>query len=217
MSSKDPNQQEPIHHNPMIKSMLLSGIGVLSVALIYLLVQIYQPALGGFPPSQTLLIASVLLTAALGAAISYLLKGKKGPGIRLGLFAGFLLHLGGTFTAKQNISEAYLIQNIQESNAQLPVMIDDATRLDSVFMDQAKKQYRMTVTLVDQVATPEFLQELNNMVKGRITRDACHNEQTQLIFGFGYDFRYRYLAKDGEPIAEFVLTPKECGNLNLNS
>ena len=201
---------EPIKHDPMIKSMLLSALAVLSVALIYLLVQIYQPAFEGFPPSQVLLITSVVVTAALGAVVSYLLKGKKGPGIRLGLFVGFLLHLGGTLTAKHNISEEYLIQNIQQSNAQLPVMIDDATRLDSVSMDPATKHYLMTVTLIEQEVTAEFLEELNNMVKGRITRDACNNDQTQLIFSFGYDFRYRYLAKDGAKIAEFILTAKDC-------
>lgn len=216
MTTNDSNQQEPIQHDSIVKSMLLSAIGVLSIALIYLLVQIYQPAFDGFPPSQIFLIASVVLTAVLGMAISYLLKGKKGPGIRLGLFLGFLLHLGGTLLAKQNISEEYLIKSVNESNAQLPVMIDDATRLDSVLMNKETKQYSMTVTLIDKEATLEFLQELTTMVKDRITTDACNNEQTQLIFSFGYDFRYRYLAKDGSNIAEFVLTSKDCVETGSN-
>lgn len=202
-------------NSPLVKSMTVSAIGVLSVAMAYLLFNIYQPAFNGMPPDNTLLIASVVLTGLLGMAISFNLKGKKGPGIRLGIFVGFLMHLGGTLAAKNNISEEFLIQSVNKSNANLPVMIDDQTRLDSVFMNKEAKQYMMTVTLIEKEATPEFIQELNEMVKGRITRDACNNDQTKQVFQFGYDFRYQYLAKDGKTIAEFILTSKDCIDLGL--
>lgn len=79
---------------------------------------------------------------------------KKLIGFITGAAIGFAVYFVLGMSVGYNNAETRAIeQAVQNSNAGLPIMIDDSTRLDRVAIDQKNKRYTYFISIIDLTAS----------------------------------------------------------------
>ncbi|WP_100657945.1 hypothetical protein [Alteromonas flava] len=142
-------------------------------------------------------------------------KGKKRiVGFLTGAIIGFSVNfLLGVAVGYKNAEIRAIDTAVQESNAGLPIMIDDSTRLDRVAIDQKGKKYTYFISIVDLYASDIDISAMNDNFFNLTKPQSCTNEKLKVFFNEGYSVNYSYFDKDKKYIVAYSVTPEDCATL----
>ncbi|WP_044620360.1 hypothetical protein [Gynuella sunshinyii] len=194
------------------RRLLILAVIFLSLSLLGQFSAILIPAITGEAPAVNSLGGMILWTGLLFLSVWSLNGKKKLVGFIVGAVVGLLVNFSvGVFAGYNNAKFDSIAEAVEASNANLPRMIDDETRLDSVAIDQTAKQYYFRMSLVDfekQEIDLEFLEE--NFVE--FTKPStCEITEFQVFFSEGYTINYVYSDKTAQLVSSFSIQAGDCG------
>ena len=101
-----------------------------------------------------------------------------------------------------------LKEEIVNINKQLPLMVDESTRLDSASFDKNELTYTYTFLNVDitEIEVDKFASELSVRLKINV----CKNETTKTILNDGKTIKYTYKDKNNTDITSVIVTSSDC-------
>ncbi|WP_241819104.1 hypothetical protein [Enterovibrio norvegicus] len=95
-------------------------------------------------------------------------------------------------------------------NRDVPVMVDNGTRLDSVSQEGEGRLLRLDHTIVDDVVEDIDIQYFRQVVPPLVVKNTCRARQAVMLFENDVVFRYRYFDMVGEFITEFDVKLSDC-------
>jgi hypothetical protein len=95
-------------------------------------------------------------------------------------------------------------QAVQELKPTLPRQLDEVTTLIDVASDDVVMIYNHTITLNLTPAIQEKLAE-------HLRKTVCGTEVMRQTLVWGATYRYSYQDKDGNPVAAFDISGRDCG------
>ncbi|MFZ9659607.1 MAG: hypothetical protein ACO29X_03560 [Arcobacteraceae bacterium] len=114
-----------------------------------------------------------------------------------------------TLDRKTIQSAAFLNEVASGINQQLPMMLDQETRADSAIGLDKEIVYKYTLVNTNQ---NDFSpKDLINALKPSIKNSVCTTPSVKIFPENGVKMTYSYYSKDGKFIAEFTITPQDCG------
>lgn len=129
--------------------LFLAALGHTSATLLPILAD-QQPS----SPAMTKVLGFVLWYGLFFMVIMSWRGKKKLIGFITGAAIGFAVYFVLGMSVGYNNAETRAIeQAVQNSNAGLPIMIDDSTRLDRVAIDQKNKRYTYFISIIDLTAS----------------------------------------------------------------
>lgn len=139
-------------------------------------------------------------------------RGKKRLiGFLTGSVIGFIFFtLIGVFTGYKKAESRAIAKVMQESNANLPIMIDEYTRLDRVELEQKRKEYTYFLSVVDLAVSEIDISVLNENFFERAKPQICKNDRHKVFFNEGYSVSYSYYDKDNVYIVSYSIEPDDC-------
>ena len=93
---------------------------------------------------------------------------------------------------------------VQELKPTLPRQLDEVTTLIDVASDDIVMIYNHAITLNLTLAIQEKLAE-------HLRKTVCGNEAIRQTLVWGATYRYSYQDKDGNPVAAFDISGRDCG------
>ncbi|KXF82103.1 hypothetical protein ATN88_19625 [Enterovibrio coralii] len=93
-------------------------------------------------------------------------------------------------------------------NADTPVMVDDATRLDSV--EHQGRTLRLNHTIIDDVVEDINVAHFRRMVPDLVKQNTCFAPPMTVLMENDVVFQYSYIDAEGKPITEFSITLSDC-------
>ncbi|WP_407333327.1 hypothetical protein [Enterovibrio sp. 27052020O] len=93
-------------------------------------------------------------------------------------------------------------------NRDVPVMVDEGTRLDSVAQDG--RMLRLNHTIVDDVVADINVEYFRRVVPPLVVKNTCQARQTVVLFENDVVFRYVYFDTLGAFITEFDVKLSDC-------
>lgn len=101
-----------------------------------------------------------------------------------------------------------LKEEIVNINKQLPLMVDESTRLDSASFDKNELTYTYTFLNVDitEIEVDKFASELSVRLKINV----CKNETTKTILNDEKTIKYIYKDKNNADITSVIVTSSDC-------
>lgn len=132
-------------------------------------------------------------------------KSSKSLYIIIGLI---IVILGGYYYSNVIYPNQKLKEEISNINKQLPIMVDEGTRLDSATFEKNQLTYGYTFLNVDilEVEADKFATELANRLKINV----CKNENTKVLLNSGKTIKYTYKDKNNSDVASVSLTVADC-------
>lgn len=195
------------------KSIILwkLAIAVLALMSIGQISAIFIPAFVGVSPGSVSIVASILWPGLLLMSIWSLRNRKKLAGFLLGALTGLILYFAAGFTAGYfQAQERAIDKVVSESNKDLPKMVDEETRLNSVSIDQKLKIYKLNLSLINLMQSEIDLSAVHQAFEKSIKPTTCSNETFSVFFADGYEINYVYKDKSGDVIANFTVNPADC-------
>jgi len=121
--------------------------------------------------------------------------------------------IGKSATKSQAIDASFLVKLANQTNEQLPMTGDKYTRIDNITPGPGLR-WTINNTIVtaeskniDDSTRVEFLQTIQPQIKTK----ACSTPDMRFFFKNGVTVCYSYRTSDGGFIAEFDITPQDCG------
>ena len=137
------------------------------------------------------LICLVLLSAFIGA---------------VAMFFGMSARENYRPSNSDNEIEAVLLETVQKTNSQLPVMIDPDTRFDTALC--VGKQVHYKYTLVRLLEREIDKEEFRDRLSRGLTRSMLADEGMVAILSKGVEYLYMYFDREGTPIATITISEK---------
>ncbi len=131
-------------------------------------------------------------------------------------FAGSIGKIIGKSTVKNyeqgkadGAIEEILIETTKKINSQLPIMVDQETRLDMTICYGKQMHYKYTmVNCAENELDKEAFQ---NEMATVLVKNQCNNENMVKMLKMGITYYYNYFDKDGILIATIKISKKNCG------
>ena len=146
--------------------------------------------------------------------MAYLLKVQNKSmilGLVIGAVLGFLNWEGADIYAVNNRDEAWAVrQAMKNINADLPKMIDDETRIDSVSISMELKTYDMIFTVVNYESAEIDKGILRSGFKEITIPAFCADKVVKIWFDMDYTVNTIYHDKVGEAIEKYSMTSSDC-------
>jgi hypothetical protein len=104
--------------------------------------------------------------------------------------------------------EGILLKTSKQINSQLPMMVDDETRLELTLVAGKNMSYKYTMInyKADEFSNNEFSKELRKL----LIRNQCSTENTKKLLKYGIKYNYMYFDKDGVMITSENISKKDC-------
>ncbi|PMN90880.1 hypothetical protein BCT23_19285 [Enterovibrio norvegicus] len=93
-------------------------------------------------------------------------------------------------------------------NSDVPVMVDDVTRLDLVEND--RRTLRFYHTILDDLVEDINLDQFNAVVPKIVAKNSCSVRPTAVLLENDVVFRYFYFDAEGEKISDFDVDISDC-------
>jgi hypothetical protein len=107
------------------------------------------------------------------------------------------------------VLEDELIKVADEIQKQLPRMIDEESRLDSIMAIGNDLYYR--VTFVNYNADDFDIAKLRKRKELILKHNMCNNEDTKLLIKKGVSFNYYFFGKDDLAVLKIKINRNKCG------
>lgn len=124
----------------------------------------------------------------------------------LGLGVGYNY---GILKGQQAVDDRVLAE-INKLNATVPVMLDNETQLDSVFLSSDGKSivYRFSIVNYDRedLLESNLIPKMESLAK----RTSCMNSQMSFILDYGYEYHLEYRDSAGQPVFSVKLSKGDC-------
>lgn len=120
--------------------------------------------------------------------------------------------LGRVQYMKAEIAKRYSPESLQqiavESNKDLPVMVDQLTRLDAVVATEhtLEKRYTLVTAQISEPLRAEVTTKLFPALKAQ----SCQNEQSKDLYQHGVSEAFTYSDMNGKPIASVTFNKDSC-------
>jgi len=112
---------------------------------------------------------------------------------------------------KQNAEIEKLLLEVQETvKSQLPMMLDERTRLDS--MVAVKNQLLCKYTMVNYKLTEIDMKEFETEAKKLVKHNTCSNKISKKLVQDGAKYVFIYYDKDGYKITRIIIDSESCEN-----
>ena len=102
---------------------------------------------------------------------------------------------------------------VNTSNIKLPIQVDMLTMLTDIDVDNEKRQYIMTLQLIDINVTTTDTAELNKLLKAGLNSQ-CNNTNFAHLDTIGIDVFYRYVDMNSDFIGKHKVDFTECKKNN---
>ena len=105
--------------------------------------------------------------------------------------------------------EEILTETSKKINSQLPIMVDQETRLDTTICYGTQMYYKYTMVNYSKndLDTEAFQNEMTTM----LAKNQCNNENMVKMLRMGVTYYYNYFDKNGILIATINISKKNCG------
>jgi hypothetical protein len=105
--------------------------------------------------------------------------------------------------------EQTLLETSKKINAQLPMMVDKETRLDSTICAGKHLNYKYTLINVreNDIDKKAFVNE----VKSTLVKNQCGNEKMVKMLKMGVQYDYMYQDRDGILLGTISVSKSDCG------
>lgn len=194
------------------KRWLIAAVVIISLSLLGQFSAVLLPALNGKTPQANSLGGLTLWSGLLLTSIWALKGWKKLIGFVIGAIIGLAMHLSAIVVADYNSTKQTSIEDIEQaSNENLPAMINDFTRLDSVSIDQDDKQYIIRMSIVNLSREEVDTEYLTEQFEQSTKPATCDLEEFTMFFSDGYTINYVYLDNTGESLITLRILPTDCG------
>lgn len=194
------------------KRWLIAAVVIISLSLLGQFSAVLLPALNGKTPQANSLGGLTLWSGLLLTSIWALKGWKKLIGFVIGAIIGLAMHLSAIVVADYNSTKQTSIEDIERaSNENLPAMVNDFTRLDSVSIDQDNKQYIIRMSIVNLSREEVDTEYLSEQFEQSTKPATCNLEEFTMFFSDGYTINYVYLDNTGESLITLRILPTDCG------
>ena len=101
-----------------------------------------------------------------------------------------------------------LTQAASQINANLPMMVDSGTRLDSTA--GLNREFRYHYTLVNYSADELDRSAFENAKRSKLINNVCTSQELEVFVQNGVSVTYAYFGKYGKQIATITVQPSQC-------
>jgi hypothetical protein len=101
-----------------------------------------------------------------------------------------------------------LIETSRQINQQVPVMVDDETRLDTTIVTGKQLCYKFTLVNVSKAQINKVT--LRKHLLENFKNNICNNDKATKLLNLGVSFYYVYSDKSGRIVADEVLSQRDC-------
>lgn len=120
------------------------------------------------------------------------------------LFIGFSIY----DNSKQLNYHSLISYVAKVENIKLPIMVDDETELNKIYLDKNILTYQCRLINVDKDNINEEL--LFEHAKNKILEKVCDKSISGPILSLGYNLSFKYSDKNNNPLGEIVIKPSDC-------
>ncbi len=111
-------------------------------------------------------------------------------------------------SADARVTPSELRAAVDLVNRQLPAVVDDVTRLDSIAVDDRRLVYRYTAAIERRLDARQ--RAVMDSALAVLARRACHTVLARRAFDAGFDVRYEYARLDGTTEIGVDITRASC-------
>jgi len=104
--------------------------------------------------------------------------------------------------------EAILLKTSTQLNRQLPMMVDEETRLDLTIATGMTLTYKFT--MINHMADEYDKYEFYNQMKNFLVKNQCSQENTKIMLRAGVSYNYLYFGKNGNILTTIKVTRADC-------
>jgi hypothetical protein len=115
----------------------------------------------------------------------------------------------GNSATKPNIDKV-LSQAASQVNANLPMMVDKETRLDTT-MGGPGKRFTYFYTFPAYASTELDASEVHSLLSSTVPKNVCGSTDMKPMFKLGVTAIYVYRGNDGAEVTRLSITPQSCG------
>jgi len=108
-----------------------------------------------------------------------------------------------------------LVNAASELNANLPIMVDSETRLDSASI--INKNLRYKYTLVNYAKPSVSAQNLRTSIESQLVNNVCTSKDLEVFVKNGATISYAYYGNDGNEITEISVLPSQCVQISAKA
>ncbi len=214
MNKVDQNKlEEALQHGKFTTTPIFTKIIIIvsAAGMFGTMVGLYKFPYAGESPDFRLLLASVGWCAVLVASVFNAQNRSMVLGLVIGAVLGFLIFAAAMYVAPSNRDEAWAVrQAMKNTNADLPKMGDDETRIDSVSISMELKTYDMNFTLVNYESAEIDKGILSAHFKEITIPAFCADKVFKIWFDMDYTVNTIYHDKVGEVIEKYSMTSSDC-------
>jgi hypothetical protein len=120
--------------------------------------------------------------------------------------------LGRVYFMKAALASRYSLNDLQkiaaEANKSLPIMVDQATRLDAVVASEHRleKQFTLVATTASSTLREDLTSKLYPMLKSQ----SCQSSVSMNLYQSGVTEAFTYFDMNGDQIASFTVDKSAC-------
>ncbi len=187
-------------------------VALLSFAVVGQVSAMLIPAFNGQLPGVLSLVGSYLWLSLFFMSVWFLRGKRKLDGVLVGIFSSFILMqlTEGVAAYNDELKVMERDQVVENSNKELPKMVDEETRLDMVSIDQGLNNYYFYMTGVNLLTSEADIDFMDENYKEIIIPSACSNSTLQVLLAENYTINYVYKDKLGVPIRTYLVSSKDC-------
>ncbi len=128
---------------------------------------------------------------------------------RVAVVLGALSSIGSIVELGQGTnSDAAVQEQLRTFNMSLPVMVDDATRLDHVSLQDKDIYYNYT--LINLLAKDLDIERLDAVMTSKVKTNGCESSDTRPLLDEGRNLVYMYRDKQSDPVLKIIVSKSDC-------
>ena len=104
--------------------------------------------------------------------------------------------------------DSVLIKAASKINANLPMMVDSETRLDSTI--GINKEFRYNYTLINYSANEIDPKAIVDAMQDKLINNVCTSKDMAIFVKNSIPVTYAYFGKNGKEIAVITISPSQC-------
>jgi len=189
-------------------------IVLLMIAVIGQISAIFLLAFAGQSPDPLSFLFTALWVGALFAFVWKFKNKSKRKGFIIGAAIGIMLDFSAGVVAGYLQAETRAIDKaVENSNKELPKMIDEETRLDVASIDQKGKDYILNMTLVNLSLSEIDVNFIDETFEQSIKPSTCESAAFKVFFAENYAINYVYSDKSGQLVRKYTVKPTDCNEI----
>ena len=187
-------------------------IGVFAVCALGTTSAIYLPASLGTSPNPVQSFLGTLLWYALLSTFIFKLRNRsKILGFVLGAIFGYLVYLGAGVYAVSNHDLAWSVrESTKNANADLPKMIKEGMRFDTVSISKESTTYTMNFTFINYASPEVDIENLSVHFKEKSIPAICADEVLKVWLSRKFAVNVVYHDKVGQVIEKYTMQERDC-------